>query len=126
MHEESVPQRGLRAGDSINGRPVGGGGPCTSAVEDGNAVMALRKPDACSSLGTSADGLCRGMGASQYKDYVLMLLFVKYVSDKAKAHSNSLIACPGGSFDDFAALNGKSNIGGQMNAAMCEFARAND
>lgn len=36
----------------------------------------------CSSLWKSADELRGGMDASQYKDYVLVLLFVKYVSDK--------------------------------------------
>jgi type I restriction enzyme M protein len=67
------------------------------------------------------------MDASQYKDYVLMLLFVKYVSDKAEADSNSLIPSPPGvSFDDFVALKGEPNIGGQMNVAIGGFAKANE
>lgn len=48
-------------------------------------ALALKKSDLYSSLWSSADELRGGMDASQYKDYVLTLLFVKYVSDKAKA-----------------------------------------
>ena len=63
--------------------------------------MTLRKSDLYSSLWKSCDELRGGMDASQYKDYILTLLFVKYVSDKAKADKNSLIDVPtGGSFDD--------------------------
>jgi type I restriction enzyme M protein len=67
------------------------------------------------------------MDASQYKDYVLTLLFVKYVSDKAKTDANSLIDVPqGGSFDDLVALKGKPNIGEQINIAVRKLAEAND
>ena len=63
--------------------------------------MALKKSDLYSSLWQSCDELRGGMDASQYKDYILTLLFVKYVTDKAKADPNSLIVVPkGGSFDD--------------------------
>jgi hypothetical protein len=44
--------------------------------------MALKKSELYSSLWKSCDELRGGMDASQYKDYVLVLLFVKYVSDK--------------------------------------------
>lgn len=44
--------------------------------------MALKKSELYSSLWSSCDELRGGMDASQYKDYVLVLLFVKYVSDK--------------------------------------------
>ena len=53
--------------------------------------MALKKSDLYSSLWKSCDELRGGMDASQYKDYILTLLFVKYVSDKAKADPDSLI-----------------------------------
>ncbi len=90
-------------------------------------VVALRKSDLYSSLWASADELRGGMDASQYKDYVLTLLFVKYVSDKAKGDRNSLIVVPdGGSFDDLVALKGKPNIGEQMNIAVRKLAEAND
>lgn len=89
--------------------------------------MALRKSDLYSSLWRSADELRGGMDASQYKDYVLTLLFVKYVSDKAKSDPNSLIVVPeGGSFDDLVALKGKANIGEQINIAIRKLAEGND
>ncbi len=47
-----------------------------------SSTMALKKSDLYSSLWKSCDELRGGMDASQYKDYVLTLLFVKYVSDK--------------------------------------------
>jgi type I restriction enzyme M protein len=45
--------------------------------------MALKKSQLYSSLWKSCDELRGGMDASQFKDYVLVLLFTKYVSDKA-------------------------------------------
>ena len=67
------------------------------------------------------------MDASQYKDYILTLLFVKYVSDKAKADPTSLIEVPkGGSFDDLVKLKGKPNIGEEINVAIRKLADAND
>jgi type I restriction enzyme M protein len=69
--------------------------------------MALKKSDLYSSLWRSCDELRGGMDASQYKDYILTLLFMKYVSDKAKADPDSLIVVPrGGSFDDMLAAKG--------------------
>jgi len=47
--------------------------------------MALKKSELYSSLWSSCDELRGGMDASQYKDYVLVLLFIKYVSDKYAA-----------------------------------------
>jgi hypothetical protein len=44
--------------------------------------MALKKSQLYASLWQSCDELRGGMDASQYKDYVLTLLFMKYVSDK--------------------------------------------
>ena len=77
--------------------------------------MALKKSDLYSSLWKSCDELRGGMDASQYKDYILTLLFMKYVSDKAKTVPDSLIVVPeGGSFDDMLAARGKPNIGEQV------------
>jgi type I restriction enzyme M protein len=53
--------------------------------------MALKKSQLYSSLWSSCDELRGGMDASQYKDYVLTLLFVKYVSDKYAGRSTALI-----------------------------------
>jgi type I restriction enzyme M protein len=67
------------------------------------------------------------MDASQYKDYVLTLLFVKYVSDKAKDDPDSLIRVPeGGSFDDLILLKGKAEIGDLVNKAIVKLAEKND
>jgi type I restriction enzyme M protein len=67
------------------------------------------------------------MDASQYKDYVLTLLFVKYVSDKAKGDPYSLIVIPyGGSFDDLVAAKGKSNVGELVNVSIHKLAEANN
>jgi type I restriction enzyme M protein len=44
--------------------------------------MAIKKSDLYSSIWASCDELRGGMDAGQYKDYVLFMLFIKYVSDK--------------------------------------------
>jgi type I restriction enzyme M protein len=62
------------------------------------------------------DNLRGGMDASQYKDYVLVLLFIKYVSDKYAGEKFSAVQIPAGaSFQDLVALKGKSDIGDQIN-----------
>ncbi len=56
------------------------------------------------------------MDASQYKDYVLVMLFVKYVSDKYAGVAYAPITIPpGASFKDMVALKGKPDIGDQIN-----------
>jgi type I restriction enzyme M protein len=88
--------------------------------------VALKKSDLYSSLWKSCDELRGGMDASQYKDYILTLLFVKYVSDKAKADPNSLIDVPaGGSFDDMLAAKGDKEIGDRINKIIASLAEAN-
>src|SRR2546429_6964458 len=78
--------------------------------------MALKKSELYSSLWASCDELRGGMDASQYKDYVLVLLFIKYVSDKYASQPYSPITIPpGASFTDMVALKGKSDIGDQIN-----------
>src|SRR3954470_5625347 len=89
--------------------------------------VALRKSDLYSSLWKSCDELRGGMDASQYKDYILTLLFVKYVTDKARTDKDSLIDVPeGGSFDDLDALRGKPDIGERINEVISALAKAND
>ncbi|MDO0925928.1 MULTISPECIES: type I restriction-modification system subunit M [Streptomyces] len=89
--------------------------------------MALKKTDLYSSLWKSCDELRGGMDAGQYKDYILTLLFVKYVSDKAKADPDSLIDVPsGGSFDDMVAAKGDKEIGDRFNKIISRLAEAND
>jgi len=78
--------------------------------------MALKKSELYSSLWSSCDELRGGMDASQYKDYVLVLLFIKYVSDKYAGQPYASITIPpGASFKDMVALKGKSDIGDQIN-----------
>lgn len=88
--------------------------------------MALKKSQLYSSLWKSCDELRGGMDASQYKDYILTLLFVKYVSDKQKTDPHSLIEVPdGGSFDDMLALKGKPDIGEGIDKIIGKLAEAN-
>jgi type I restriction enzyme M protein len=78
--------------------------------------MALKKSELYSSLWSSCDELRGGMDASQYKDYVLVLLFIKYVSDKYAGMPYAPITIPSGaSFKDMVALKGKPDIGDQIN-----------
>lgn len=89
-------------------------------------TVALKKSDLYASLWASCDQLRGGMDASQYKDYILTLLFVKYVSDKAKTDPNSLIDVPaGGSFDDMLAAKGDKEIGDRFNKIIAKLAEAN-
>lgn len=78
--------------------------------------MALKKSELYSSLWSSCDELRGGMDASQYKDYVLVLLFIKYVSDKYAGMPYAPITIPeGASFKDMVALKGKPSIGDDIN-----------
>ena len=78
--------------------------------------MAIKKSELYSSLWQSCEELRGGMDASQYKDYVLVLLFVKYVSDKYAGVPYAPITIPeGASFKDMIELKGKSDIGDQIN-----------
>ncbi|MGR6423671.1 N-6 DNA methylase [Aeromonas veronii] len=89
--------------------------------------MAIKKNELYSSLWAGCDELRGGMDASQYKDYVLTLLFVKYVSDKAKGNPYAMIEVPAGaSFDDMVALKGSKEIGEGINTIISALATAND
>ena len=78
--------------------------------------MAIKKSELYSSLWQSCDALRGSMDASQYKDYVLVMLFVKYVSDKYAGQPYAAIVVPeGASFKDMVALKGSSNIGDDIN-----------
>jgi len=88
--------------------------------------MAVKKSEMYSSLWASCDSLRGGMDSSQYKDYILTLLFVKYVSDKFKGVVYGDIKVPeGGSFDDMLALIGNKNIGEEMDKIIARLAEAN-
>jgi type I restriction enzyme M protein len=88
--------------------------------------MAMKKSQLYSSIWQSCDEMRGGMDASQYKDYVLVLLFVRYVSDKYADQKDALVVIPkGGSFSDLSSLKGKTNIGEGINKVLSKLAEAN-
>ncbi|MGE5342111.1 MAG: N-6 DNA methylase [Candidatus Omnitrophota bacterium] len=88
--------------------------------------MVIKKSELYSSLWKSCDELRGGMDAGQYKDYVLVLLFVKYVSDKYAGDKESPIEIPdGASFNDLVRLKGQPNIGERFNQIIKKIADAN-
>src|SRR3982751_5219857 len=88
--------------------------------------MPIKKSQLYSSLWQSCDELRGGMDASQYKDYVLTLLFMKYVSDKYAGKPGALIEVPvGGGFADMVALQGDKEIGDRINKIIGKLAEAN-
>jgi type I restriction enzyme M protein len=85
--------------------------------------MAIKKSDLYSSLWASCDELRGGMDASQYKDYVLFMLFIKYISDKyadSDDFAPPVTIPPGASFKDMVALKGKSDIGDRVNTQVIQ------
>ena len=85
--------------------------------------MAIKKSDLYSSLWASCDELRGGMDASQYKDYVLFMLFIKYISDKYGNSDDfaSPVTIPfGASFKDMIALKGKPDIGNKINTQIIQ------
>ena len=102
--------------------------------------MAVKKTELYRSLWASCDALRGGMDASQYKDYVLTLLFMKYVTDKYKGQKYADIKVfdkahdtnrdpdkrTGCSFDDFIALKNKKNIGDGMDKVIARLAEENN
>ncbi|WRD48922.1 type I restriction-modification system subunit M [Helicobacter pylori] len=93
--------------------------------------MAIKKSELYSSLWAGADSLRGGMDASEYKNYVLNLLFLKYISDKArndaKNNTYSEIEVPQGCFyEDILALEGDKEIGDKLNKIIAKIAERND
>ena len=85
--------------------------------------MAIKKSDLYSSLWASCDELRGGMDASQYKDYVLFMLFIKYVSDKYGDYDGfepPIVIPKGASFKDMVALKGDSDIGNKINTQIIQ------
>lgn len=88
--------------------------------------MAIKKSDIYRSLWESCDQLRGGMDASLYKDYILTLLFVKYVSDRANQPDALIIVPSGASFTDMKALRGSKDIGEGMDTIIAKIAEEND
>lgn len=88
--------------------------------------MAIKKTQLYNHLWKAADELRGGMDASQYKDYVLVLLFVKYISDKYSNDRYAALIIPDGySFKDMVKLKGKTDIGGKINIIISKIADEN-
>jgi type I restriction enzyme M protein len=92
--------------------------------------MPIKKSDLYSSIWASCDALRGGMDASQYKDYVLSMLFIKYVSDKygdSDEFFPPVVIPDGASFTDMVALKGQSDIGDKINTQIIQpLIEAND
>ena len=89
--------------------------------------MAIKKTELYSSLWASCDELRGGMDASQYKDYVLTFLFLKYVSDKSTGSQYDPIEVPEGAhFDDIVDLKSDKEIGDKLNKIIGKLAEANN
>jgi type I restriction enzyme M protein len=85
--------------------------------------MAIKKSDLYSSIWASCDELRGGMDASQYKDYVLFMLFIKYISDKygdSQDFAPPVVIPPGAGFDDMIKLKGKPDIGDRINTQIIQ------
>jgi type I restriction enzyme M protein len=89
--------------------------------------MAVKKTQLYSHLWEAANALRGGMDASQYKDYVLTILFIKYVTDRYKGDPYAEFLVPeGGSFDDLIEAKGKSDIGERINKVLAKLAEENE
>ena len=87
----------------------------------------MKKSELYSRLWKSCDQLRGGMDASQYKDYILVLLFMRYVTDKYYGKRDAIIEVPeGGSFHDLIKLKGDKEIGDKTNVVIRKMADAND
>jgi len=85
---------------------------CITFTTPPQKPMAVKKSEQCASLWKRRDELRGGMDASQYKDYVLVLLFMKYVSDRYAGDPDGQIFVPEGSrFSDLVALKIMSRDG---------------
>jgi type I restriction enzyme M protein len=85
--------------------------------------MPIKKSELYSSIWASCDELRGGMDASQYKDYVLFMLFIKYVSDKyadSDDFAPSVNIPQGASFKDMLALRGQDDIGDKINTQIIQ------
>jgi type I restriction enzyme M protein len=85
--------------------------------------MPIKKSALYTSLWASCDELRGGMDASQYKDYVLFMLFIKYISDKygnSDDYAPPVVIPKGASFKDMVALKGKADIGDKINTQVIQ------
>ena len=85
--------------------------------------MAIKNSELYSSIWAACDGLRNGMEPSEYKDYVLFMLFIKYVSDKYAESDDfrpPVVIPKGASFNDMVAMKGHSDIGNRINVEIVQ------
>ena len=88
--------------------------------------MAIKKSELYKTLWEGCNELRGSMDASQYKDYVLTILFIKYISDKYYGVPNALVDVPErASFKYLTSLKGKPDIGDQLNKSINLLAEKN-
>lgn len=88
--------------------------------------MAVKKTELYSLLWEAANKLRGGVEPARYKDYVLTLLFFKYVSDRYKGQLyGDFIVEEGASFDDLIAAKGKKDIGERVDKILSAFMEEN-
>ncbi|VVE10242.1 putative type I restriction enzymeP M protein [Pandoraea communis] len=121
VREVSLPYLKTKAKADSPSRDKATTAPAAKTLTPRNGVV--KKSDLYSSIWASCDELRGGMDASQYKDYVLFMLFIKYISDK---YGNSddfappVVIPPGASFKDMVALKGKDDIGDRINTQVIQ------
>lgn len=88
--------------------------------------MAVKKSELYSLLWEACNKLRGGVEPSRYRDYVLVLLFFKYVSDRYKGRRFAEFRVnPGASFDDLILAKGKSDVGERVDKIIQKFLEDN-
>ena len=89
--------------------------------------MKIEKNQLFQSLWNSCDSLRGSMEPNVYKDYILRILFLKYISDKVKNQNNLVEELPEGtSFENLVSIKNQPDIGAQINELFKKLAKAND
>lgn len=89
--------------------------------------MAVKKSELYSILWEACNKLRGGVEPARYKDYVLVLLFFKYVSDRYKGQRRAdFVVNPGASFDDLINAKGKPDVGERVNKILQKFLEDNE
>ena len=88
--------------------------------------MAVKKSELYSLLWEACNKLRGGVEPARYKDYVLVLLFFKYVSDRYKGQKFAeFTISKGASFEDLIEAKGKSDVGERADKIIQKFLEDN-